>query len=136
MNIGRFVASVIFAFVFIFLFNWVYHGVLLMDTYAATADLWRPMPKDGAMTTYCYFAMVSQFLTAFMLTYIFTCNYEGKGVGEGVRYGLYMGLLLAAIDLGKYAYMPVDFPLVASWMLGSLLTGLGTGAIVAMIYRH
>ena len=136
MNIGRFVASVIFAFVFIFLFNWVYHGVLLMDTYAATADLWRPMPKDGAMTTYCYFAMVSQFLTAFMLTYIFTCHYEGKGVGEGVRYGLYMGLLLAAIDLGKYAYMPVDFPLVASWMLGSLLTGLGTGAIVAMIYRH
>ena len=135
MNVKRFIAAVLFAFVFIFAFQWLYHGVLLMDTYKATPNLWRPMDPKAAPTIYCYFMMISEFFMAFMLTFIFTRNYEGKGMGEGLRYGLYVGLLLAAIDLGKYAYMPVAFPLVASWMLGSLAVGMGAGLVIAAIYR-
>ena len=136
MNTARFIGALVFATAFIVAFNWLWHGVLLMDTYEATAKLWRPMPKDGGMNVYCYFMMASEFLTAFMLTFIYTRNYEGKGVAEGVRYGLYMGLLLAALDLGMYAWLPVEFTLVASWMLGSLLMCLGAGAVIAMVYRE
>jgi hypothetical protein len=135
MNTKRFVAAIVAAFIFIFAFNWLWHGMLLMDTYKATPDLWRPMDHKSGPTIHCLAMMLSQFFMAFMLTFIFTRNYENKGTAEGIRYGLYMGLLLAAIDLGKFAYMPVDFPLVTAWMLGSLLTALGTGLIVSWIYR-
>lgn len=133
MNAKRFIMAVVAAFAFVFVFEWVYHGVLLMDTYQATSDMWRPMGEE--FSQYCAAKMASTFFMVFMMAYIFTCHYEGKGIGEGVRYGLYIGLLLAARDLGAYAYMPVEFSLVASWMLGALLTGLGAGATLAMVYR-
>lgn len=140
MNTKRFVAAVLLSFVFIAAFNWLYHGVLLMDTYKATPDLWRPMPEGGktetGMTIHCWFMLASEFFMAFMLAFIYTRNYEGLGMAEGLRFGLYVGLLLAAIDLGKFAYMPVEFTLVASWMLGSLLIAMGTGLILAMVYRE
>jgi hypothetical protein len=139
MNVKRFIGALLVTFAFIFAFNWVFHGILLMDTYKATPELWRPMPEAGAKaepTIYCYVMMVSQALMAFMLTFIFTRNYEGNGVGEGVRYGLYIGLLLATVNLGQFAYMPIEFTLAASWMLGSILTGLGSGVLMSLIYRR
>lgn len=132
-NCKRMILSAIAVFIFMSAFQWVYHGILLMGAYEATAEMWRPM--SDTFTQYCAVMMASTFFVAFMVTYIFTCNYEGKGMSEGIRYGLLIGLLLAARDMGAYGYMPIDFTLVASWMLGSLLTGLGAGAVLSMTYK-
>ncbi len=132
MNTTRFALSVIAVFAFVFGFQYLVHGVALSDTYEATARLWRPMEDH---TKYFHFMLMSQLALSFMITYIFVQNYEGKGVSEGLRYGLYVGLLLAALDIGKYCYMPVPASLIMSWMGASLLTGVGAGAALAAVYK-
>jgi hypothetical protein len=134
MNTTRFALAVIAAFIFVSVLEWFVHGRLLMEAYSATQQLWRPM-VEGDMT-YFKFLLISQFAQAFMITYIFTRHYESKGLGEGLRFGLYIGLLLVALDLAKYAYMPVDFSLIAAWMGASLVKGLGTGAVLSFVYKR
>jgi len=73
---------------------------------------------------------------AFFFVFIFTRNYEGLGIAEGVRYGFYIGLLVAAIQLGSYAYLPVPFMIVACWMVASLIQGILVGAVTAAVYRQ
>ena len=79
---------------------------------------------------------MSEFGFSAVLTYIFTLNYEGKGIGEGVRFGLCIGMLLGAIEIGKYSYMPVPIILMLSWVLAALLTGLGSGVILSLVYKR
>jgi hypothetical protein len=132
MNTKRFFLSVIVVFGFVFLYEGFVHGHLLMEAYQATAGLWRPM---GDHMDFMKFMMLGQLAQAFMITYIFTRHYEARGVKEGLRFGLYIGLLLASIDLAAYSYLPVEFSLVASWMGASLLKGVGAGAVLALVYK-
>lgn len=41
MNTKRLLLSCVVAFVFMCAFDFVFHGILLKGTYAATANLWR-----------------------------------------------------------------------------------------------
>ena len=116
-------------FIIVFLFEFLVHGMLLQEAYEATKELWRPQ-DDAPM----HFMMISQFLFSFILAYLFAQNYENRGPAEGVRFGIYVGLLLAAIDLGKYAYMPAPLNLVFAWMAASIGKGLGCGIVLSLIY--
>lgn len=133
MNVARFVVSVIVAFVFITGFEWFVHGNLLADQYAATAHLWRPM--DGHME-YFHFMLLSQLGQAFMIGYIFTRHYEAKGLQEGLRFGLYVGLLLAALALAPYAYTPIALGLAIAWMGAALIKGVGVGVVLSLLYKE
>lgn len=133
MNTKRLALSAVVSFIFIFGFEWVWHGMLLMDDYEATSQLWRPMESHEQ---YFHFMVLSQLAQAFLLAFIFTRAYEGKGIGEGLRFGLYIGLLLAALDFGSYCYLPVPFMLILSWMGGTLIKCVGVGAILALVYRR
>lgn len=132
MSKKRFILASVAAFIFIFVFEWVLHGMLLMPTYEATADTWR-MDHSGYFMS---FMMGSQLLQALALAFFFTRHYEGKGLGEGVRFGLYAGIFLAAVELGAYCYLPVPLGLVLAWMGGALVKCIGVGAALALVYKN
>ena len=131
MNKQRYVISALATFVFVFLYDFLVHGFLLGDLYRQTAQLWRS-EEEYKMPV----MLISEFGFSAVLAYIFTLNYEGKGVGEGVRFGLWIGMLLGAIEIGKYSYMPVPIILMLSWVLAALLTGLGSGMILSLVYKR
>lgn len=131
MNKQRYVISVLATFVFVFLYDFLVHGFLLGDLYRQTAQLWRS-EEEYKMPV----MLMSEFGFSAVLAYIFTLNYEGKGVGEGVRFGLWIGMLLGAIEIGKYSYMPVPIILMLSWVLAALLTGLGSGIVLSLVYKR
>lgn len=131
MNKQRYVISVLVTFVFVFLYEFLVHGYLLMDLYTQTKELWRPEEEYKMPVMF-----MSQFGFSAILAYIFTLNYEGKGVGEGIRFGLYIGMLLGAIEIGKYSYMPIPIILMLSWVLTSLLLGLGSGVVLSLVYKR
>lgn len=131
MNVSRFVLAVLVAFAVIFGYDYLIHGVLMMDQYQATIKLWRPQSPEFIVVM-----AASQFLYAIMFVFIFTRNYENLGISEGLRYGLYIGGLLAALTLGMYAYLPVPFTIVLSWMLADIIKGLLVGAVTAAVYRQ
>lgn len=132
INIPRFLVSVIAGFVFIFGFDFIIHGQVLADLYAETADLWRP-PEE--METYFPFMMGSQLLLALITAFIFTRNFEEKGIGEGIRFGLLLGTLLALLSATTYVWMPIPLLLAVYWAAAGLMQGLGLGIIFGLLYK-
>ena len=104
MNKKRFALTVIAGFVFVFLYEFLVHGHLLMPMYDETKDLWRP-EKD--MEAYMSWMFGIQFFFVAILAYIYTRNYEAKGLEEGVRFGVMFGLLFAVMAFAPYAWMPI-----------------------------
>jgi hypothetical protein len=133
MNVKRFVMASVAAFVFVFAFEFLLHGILLKNVYEATSNLWRPM---GSGTKYMMFMWMSQAGFSAVAAFLFTRHYEAKGIGEGVRFGLYVGLLLASIEVGTYCYLPIPVKLTLAWVVGGLLKGLGTGIAVSLVYKN
>jgi len=131
MNKKRYIISLFVVFVFVFLYEFLVHWFLLKDIYTQTSQLWRP---EGEMNM--FFMFMSQLGFSVVIAYIFTLHYEGKGIGEGIRFGLCMGLLLGSIDIATYAYMPIPMMLTLSWVLASLLKGLGSGVILSLVYKR
>lgn len=131
MNKQRYVVSVLVTFVFVFLYDFLVHGFLLGDFYKQTAQLWRT-EEEYKMPV----MLLSEFCFSAVLAFIFTRNYEGKGIGEGIRFGLCIGLLLGTIEIGKYSYMPIPMMLMLSWVLAALFTGLGAGVILSLVYKR
>lgn len=119
------------AFIAIFAFDWLYHGVVLMPIYEATASLWRPMAEMEGMMLWC---ILRHAMEAVILAWIFSRNYEGRGPIEGVRFGIYVGALLGVVHAGMYIYLPIPGSLAIYWFNGELLRGVLAGVAMAMVY--
>lgn len=132
VNIKRFSLSLICGFVFIFAFDFLVHGNLLMDMYEDTAHLWR---GEDEMRTYFPFMLLSQFLLAFITAMIFTRHFEEKGIKEGVRYGVLIGIFMAIMMSSSYAWMPIPGALAIAWGVSGFLLGIGLGVIYALTYK-
>lgn len=128
----RFIVSVIAAFAVIFGFQYVYHGVLLMPTYEATASVWRPMTEMQQMMPWCIGAKLA---LAIAFTWIFSKHYEGRGVGEGVRFGLYTGMLLGISTFMSYIHLPISLGLAAAWFVGEVAMAVLVGITLSYTYR-
>jgi len=130
MNRKNFILATAAVFAFVFAYEFILHGHLLKGIYQETAHLWRAKEDYNIV-----FILLSQLGFSAMLVFIFTRNYENKGLKEGLRFGLYIGLLLAAIEIGKFCYMPVPLWLVLTWAAGMLVKSIGAGAIASLIYK-
>jgi hypothetical protein len=132
INIPRFLLSVITGFIFIFALDFIVHGNLLNTLYEQTPQLWR---DPEVMMGFFPYMLGTQFLIALITAFIFTRNYEGKGITEGLRFGVVLGLLMGVLMSGSFAWMPISTTLAASWFGSGALTGLGLGLIFALTYR-
>ena len=105
----------------------------LQDAYKSTAALWRP---EAEMQSYMGLMFLAQTVFASGFAFIFTMNYEGKGIDESVRYGLYLGLLLAVIEIRKLCYMPIPLSLSLTWAISVVVWGLFAGIILSLVYKE
>ena len=132
MNTKRLVISSIAVFIFIFIFEWLFHGMILADAYQATAQLWR---TEADMQSHFYWMLLGQLLFAVMFCFIFTKGYQQKGLAEGARYGFYMALFISTTTLVMYAVTPYPGTLVTAWIIGGIVELVLAGMILAAIYR-
>jgi hypothetical protein len=131
VNIPRLLLSSITGFVFIFALDFLIHGNLLTTTYEQTPQLWR---DPDTMMSFFPYMLGTQFLIALITAFIFTRNYEGKGLGEGLRFGILLGLFMGVLMSASFAWMPISPMLAASWFGSGVATGLGLGLIFALTY--
>ena len=131
MNMKKYIIAVLGVFAFIFAFDFIVHGKLLADAYMQTAQLWRPTG-----TTLMEYMLLGQLAIAAAFVYLFTKNYENIGIEEGVRFGTYVGLLLAATQIGTHSYMPIPMSLMVSWVIGSLVMSIGCGVVASLLYKQ
>ena len=132
MNMKRFLLCVVVGFVFVFLYEFVVHGVLLKPIYEATAALWR---SEEDMKSLCPYGMLVSLAFVSLVACIFVKNYEAKGFGEGVRFGFLLGLLMGLIPASFYLYMPIPGTLALAWFFASFVETIGLGILFAFIYR-
>jgi len=132
MNTKRFIPAFIAVFVFIFLYEWFIHGVLLAPIYESTPELWRSKESMGA---YFPWLTAGQFIFGFFFCLIFLKGYQGKGIREGLRYGLLIGLLVAPMNLIWYAVQPIPGILAGYWVVSGVVETVFAGFLIALIYR-
>lgn len=132
MKIKRIVPAVLAVFVFIFLFEWVFHGVWLKEMYEATPQLWRP---QSVMPQYFPFLTLGQILFSIFLGVLFAFRYKGEGAKEGITFGMLVGLLVAPVNLISYAIQPLAFTLILFWIVGGLVEMTVAGLLLGLICK-
>lgn len=132
MKICRYTVAATSIFVFVFAFDFLIHGVLLMDLYTQTANLWR---TDTEYEALMHYMLLSQVAFSLLVVLMYSKFFKNKSLFEGVKFGTFIGLILASIQLSTYSYMPIPLMLTLSWMLASFLRGVGAGLIIGLIIR-
>ncbi len=119
-------------FLYIFVFEWVFHGIMLAEQYRATAYLWRP---ESEMMARMGWMVGGQFLIAVFLSRIFGHLESGY-----VKMGALLGALYGAGQLIMYSVAPYTLLLTVVWVVGAVveyaLAGLVYGFVVALLLRR
>ena len=127
----RIVFGIVVVFVSWQILDFVIHNVILSATYAATADLWRPM-EEMKMGLIAFVALIAS--VTFVL--IWCCLIKGDSVCSGALYGLLYGISVGSgMGFGTYAVIPIPGSLAWAWFIGTVVEAIVAGVLVALIVR-
>jgi hypothetical protein len=132
MNTQRYILSVVAVFAFMFAYEFVVHGHLMMPIYNEFQQLWRP---EEAMRELFPWSLGIGLALAVAISWLYTRHYEGRGIQEGVRFGLYVGVIMGLVQMGTYVYLPISLELALTWFAGYVIEGLGAGIILSLTYK-
>jgi hypothetical protein len=128
MNHKRGFPAFIAAFVFIFFFEFVWHGMLMKSFYMETASLWREQPMFPWL-------ILGQAVIAFAFTGLYVSKIGVNCPATGAGYGLVIGILCAGGDLIRFSVQPLTTKILWMWVAGGLIEFAVAGAIVGAIYK-
>jgi hypothetical protein len=132
MNWKKFFIAFIAAFVFIFIYEWVFHGMILKNSYAQMSGLMRPQTEISFPLL-----AVGQLVGAFFFTMIFVRGFgSGGGMAGGFRYGILIGLFLCGGIIISYAVQPLTSTIAIAWCIGGIIECAVAGAIVGTLYKQ
>ena len=132
MNIKRWLFAFIAASIFMFAFEFVWHGMLMKDSYMEVPALWR---DDAAMQSRFPFLLLGQVVIAFFFVAIYSRGFAGSGVAGGVMLGLLLALMHVGGTLIQFAVQPLTAKIIGLWAAGGLIEFAIIGAIVGAIYK-
>ena len=133
MNVKRYVLGSLAVFVFIYLAEFLFHGVIMAGKYQEQIELLRP--EAGSMARMPVMAL-GFLIMAFGFCFVFTKGYEGKGIAEGIRFGLYVAIAFGlSANLINYTVFPWPGMWVAYWTIGETIIMMMGGALIALIYK-
>ncbi len=135
-----FLLPVLAVFAAIFAFEWVFHGVIMMPSYQATAALWR---SHTDMQDLCYVSLIRQVVTALVVTCLFCwiskvksdCGTPCCPIQKGAKFGFKIGLLLGIGQFGSYVYLPIPLNMALAWLAGGVAEGVLMGVVLGTICR-
>lgn len=126
-----FVAFIV-AFVFIFFFGYVWHGMLMKSAYMETASLWR---AEADFNSHFWILILGHAVIAFAFTGLYVSKVGLNSVAVGLGYGIVIGILCAGGDLIRFAVEPLTAKILCMWVVGGLLQFGIAGALVGAIYK-
>ena len=130
MTAKRFLLASLGAFVFVFLYELLVHGHLMMGLYDQTATVWRPEEESNMAIM-----LLSQLLFGAALAFFYPIVGSDAECKKAIPFGIGLGLVMAAPQLATYSYLPIPLTLSLSWALISFVKALGSTYIVSKIYN-
>ena len=132
MNHKRGFVAFLVAFVFMFFFGFVWHGILMKPMYMATASLWR---AEADFNSHFPILILGHAVVAFAFTGLYVCKVGINSAGTGFGYGIVLGILACGINIIRFAVEPLTANILLMWFAGDLICFAIMGALVGMIYK-
>ncbi|MFL6504809.1 MAG: hypothetical protein ACJ8KC_05280 [Candidatus Udaeobacter sp.] len=132
MNWKKFFFAFIAAFVFLFVFGFLWYATLMHGAHREVATLLRPESELGS---YFGWLALGQFVMAFFFTLLCTRYVPSGRAGAGALLGLLVGLVYAGAHLISFAVQPLTFKILCGWIAGAVLQFTIAGAIIGAIYK-
>lgn len=133
MNFRRYLLSTFALFVFIFLYEMLIHGFVLMGIYEATATVWRDFAEMQARMP---LAMCFQLALSAWAAFVFSQLYQEGGIKNGLLFGLFFGVFAGILSASWYLWLNVPATLGLSWFMSGIGEGIGGGLVLGSIYRR
>ena len=132
MNHKRGFVAFLVAFVFMFFFGFVWHGILMNPMYMATASLWR---AEADFNSHFPILILGHAVVAFAFTGLYVCKVGINSPGTGFGYGIVLGILACGINIIRFAVEPLTANILLMWFAGDLICFAIMGALVGAIYK-
>jgi len=132
MNPKKLFLAFLAAFVFIFVFGFLWYGNLMHGIHNEVPALWRTEADFGSHFPWLIFGHV---VMAFFLTLLYARFVPGGGAGAGARLGIIVAFLYIGNNLVTFAVQPLTTKILGGWVVGNLLEFAIAGAIVGAIYK-
>lgn len=132
MNIKRFGLTYLAVFGFIFIFDWVFHGLILADLYKQTGYHWRDLDEMQQMMP---IMLIGQLIIALVVCLVFTDAKKLRKPFEGLKLGSILSLFFIGDILIRYAVEPLPKKLILLWIIGMFVQFTVAGLISAVVYR-
>ena len=128
MNHKRGFLAFIVAFVFIFFFGFVWHGLMMKPMYNATSNLWRTEPVMPIL-------ILGHAVLAFAFTGLYVSKVGKNSAAVGFGYGIVLGILACGINIIRFAVEPLTTNILLMWFAADLICFAIMGALVGAIYK-
>src|SRR3981189_809050 len=99
MNHKRGVVALVAAFIVVFLFEFLWHGILMKGAYMETASLWR---SESDLQNHFWMLILGQAVIAFAFTGLYISKVGIYSAAAGLGYGIVIGMLCAGGELIRF----------------------------------
>jgi hypothetical protein len=130
MNWQKFFIAFVVAFVFIFFFGFVWHGILMKSAYVEIESHYRA--HDDMIWPSL---ILGHAVMAFFLTWIYARFAGAGGAGAGMRLGVLIGLVCVGVHFIRFAVEPLTTKILILGGVGDVLELAIAGALVGAMYR-
>lgn len=124
--------ALIVAFLFVFFFGFLWHGVLMKPAYAEMASHWRP---DDDFKSHFWVLILGHLVIAFAFTGLYISKIGVNSAGTGIGYGIVVAILCIGVNLLRFATEPLTTKILWMWITGDLILFTILGALVGAIYK-
>lgn len=130
MNWSKFFIAFIAAFVFVFFFGFVWHGILMKSTYMEIESHYRAHDNMqwGPL-------ILGHAVMAFFFTCIYAHFVAAGGPGAGAKLGIKIGIIFVGLYLIRFAVEPLTMKILGLGSIGDVLEFALMGALVGAIYK-
>jgi hypothetical protein len=132
MNHKRGVVALGAAFVVVFLFEFLWHGMLMKSAYMETANLWR---SESDLQNHFWMLILGQAVIAFAFTGLYISKVGIHSAATGLGYGIVIGMLCAGGELIRFAVQPLTTKILVLSIVGAVIEFGIVGAIIGAIYK-
>jgi len=132
MNHKRGFPAFLCAFIVVFLFGFLWHGVLMKPAYMETANLLR---GEGDFQNHFWILILGHAVLAFAFTGLYVSKIGVNSVANGLGYGVVIGIFCAGVELIRFAVEPITTKILWMWIIGDIIQFAIVGAVVGAIYK-
>ncbi len=128
MDWKKFFIAFVAAFGFLFLFGFLWYGMLMHGAHQEVPTLLRSKP-DFPWLIFGHIVM------AFFLTLLCAKFVPAGGASGCAKLGILVALIYAGADLITFAVQPLTTKILCGWIVGDLVQFAIAGAIIGAIYK-